>query len=90
MQKAVQQMEETATRPEPSRSVPRGMPTKKRASFRKADRERWQQYTSEIADPNGAAKLMRAIKKRCIRAANPTKEQRLVYVKQGGDYRSSP
>jgi hypothetical protein len=36
---------------------------KKACLFRKADRERWQQYTSEIADPNGAAKLMRAIKK---------------------------
>jgi ribonuclease HI/retron-type reverse transcriptase len=35
----------------------------KKRLFQKADRERWQQYTSEIADPNGAAKLMRAIKR---------------------------
>ena len=36
---------------------------KKKFAYRKADLQRWKNFTTEIADPNGAAKLLRAMKK---------------------------
>jgi len=35
----------------------------KKLALRRADRETWKNYVSETADPNGAAKLMRAIRR---------------------------
>ncbi len=39
---------------------------RKKAAFRQADKQRWQQFTSEVADPKGAAKLVRAMKNDCF------------------------